>query len=619
MSDFYLVLHSDASSTAFPENRPGHFKSILREEINLGNIEYKVAISSITRYYETSMDDLAFVREKRQAPTPGIVIAPKYEARQQSLAAAQESYLQGGRSLIACGDVKDYTVKFKVALQEEEFTIFTEQEITKDMLERALTYRSTKVGGLIFELTHMAGIGKLTVAGPKGVTKTPFQVTFSEVLTNKLKLSQSIFRGELNKDKIRQIIDLRAIAVADWGPDLRRVLPFMMRLSIDNYAAKNIVTKVWCKDIDDQSKLADYLVAPFVHDGKNAYPLHPRSQYSYKLSPKLATLYGLPEEFDSQLQLIKVYVKNLKGVEALHREIQILEKDMNAAGIERLLNNANIPVPHKLTVTRVDDKKLTVKISDAIRIELPNACNLLSFESTQAVGEWPASIHYVDDGGLGKVQKEFAVPFKKTYADQVAAMQTATQKAFDAIAKEIDDKEPADDNKTTLTFQIIKTRNIITGYEIPEGYELQLDRGLAIRMKTPIHIYASNLNEFAWITCDLVSETCVGERAMRLLTPTPVKMFTDVIARMEYVPVEINTFSMVELHLFSNLKTMEMLDVPHNLLLVLHFRPRHKRKGITCDDDSIKRHCSDDDGCRSRVLQQTAGRRLAAGDAWYSG
>src|SRR5205809_1138116 len=80
MSDFYLVLHSDASAHTFPDNRPGHFKSVLREEINLGNIEYKVGISSITRYHETSLEDLTFIREKRAVTaTPGLEIAPKYQ------------------------------------------------------------------------------------------------------------------------------------------------------------------------------------------------------------------------------------------------------------------------------------------------------------------------------------------------------------------------------------------------------------------------------------------------------------------------------------------------------------------------------------------------------------
>src|SRR5437773_1432930 len=242
---------------------------------------------------------------------------------------------------------------------------------------------------------------------------------------------------------------------------------------------------------------------------------------------------------------------------------------MLPANFETILNNigTNLNVPHKLTVTRGVDNKFTLKISNTVRIELPNACNLLSFESTQTTDEWPTTIHYVDDGGLGKIKKEFSTPAKKTYAEQSAALQKATQEAFNEIAKEIEDRDPADDTKTTLKFEIIKTRNVITGYEIPEGYELQLDRGLAIQLKTPTHIYASNLNEFAWATCDLLAETRVGERAMRLLTPTPVKMFTDAITRMEYVNVETNRFSIIEIHLFSNLRTMEMLDVPHNLLI----------------------------------------------------
>jgi hypothetical protein len=614
MSDFYLVLHSDASSTTFPENRAGHFKCILREEINLHNIEYKVAISSITRYYETSMDDLAFVREKRQAPTPGLVIAPKYVADadlSKRLTSLQDSYFKTQSPIVAYGEVKDFTVKFKVGLIEQTFTIFHEQAITKAVLES--TYKSPKVGGLTFEITAADVVGHLTVTGDKNVTKVPFTVTFSNVLKEKLKLSQAAYSGEITKDVTSKIITLRAVEVKNWGPDLRTVLPFMFRISV-GASDNNFLTKIWYKETDAQSKLQDFLVEPFVHDGKQAYPMHRRQQYSYKLSPKLAALYGLPEEFDSQLQLIKVFIKNAKGVEALHRQLLMYEKDVSTAGIAKLLNDIDIPTPHKLTATRVSDMKLTLKISDALRIELPNVCNLFSFESTQTIGEWPASIHYVDDGGLGKIQKEFAVPFKKTYADQAAAMQKTAQAAFDEIAKEIDAKDPGDEHQTALPFQIIKTRNIITGYEIPEGYELQLDRGLAISLKTPIHIYASNLNEFAWITCDLVSETCVGERAMRLLTPTPVKMFTDVIGRMEYVPVEANTFSMVELHLFSNLKTMEMLDMPHNLLVVIHFRPRHKRKGITNDCDSIKRHCAH--GCSGRILQQASARRFNEGDAW---
>src|SRR5436190_12021793 len=102
MSDFYLVLHSDASAETFPDNRPGHFKSVLREEINLGNIEYKVGIASITRYYETSMDDLTFIRQKRAAgdATPGLEIAPKYQlsAKQADINVLHQKYIQSSHA-----------------------------------------------------------------------------------------------------------------------------------------------------------------------------------------------------------------------------------------------------------------------------------------------------------------------------------------------------------------------------------------------------------------------------------------------------------------------------------------------------------------------------------------
>ena len=110
----------------------------------------------------------------------------------------------------------------------------------------------------------------------------------------------------------------------------------------------------------------------------------------------------------------------------------------------------------------------------------------------------------------GKITKAFTTKFKKTHAAQVTALQKATQKAFDELAAEIDAKNPAagagDGEKTQLTFKINKQEGVITGFEIQEGYELQLDRVLAIALKTPAHIYASNLNEFAWVSCDLVSE-----------------------------------------------------------------------------------------------------------------
>src|SRR5258708_7180356 len=67
MSHFYLAIHSDASLKSLPNNRSANFKTILAREIDLGNTEYKVAIASVSRYYETSLDDVVFLLEKRQS------------------------------------------------------------------------------------------------------------------------------------------------------------------------------------------------------------------------------------------------------------------------------------------------------------------------------------------------------------------------------------------------------------------------------------------------------------------------------------------------------------------------------------------------------------------------
>src|SRR5204863_5714336 len=96
MTDFYLVLHSDASANTFPDNRPGHFKSVLREEINLGNIEYKVGIASITRYHETSLEDLTFIRERERLPQPPVSKESKYQqsAKKADIDTLYAKYIQ---------------------------------------------------------------------------------------------------------------------------------------------------------------------------------------------------------------------------------------------------------------------------------------------------------------------------------------------------------------------------------------------------------------------------------------------------------------------------------------------------------------------------------------------
>ena len=74
----------------------------------------------------------------------------------------------------------------------------------------------------------------------------------------------------------------------------------------------------------------------------------------------------------------------------------------------------------------------------------------------------------------------------------------------------------------------------------------------------------------------------------------------------EYVPVVKSTFSEISLKLVTNLTTMELFDSPYEVLVVLHFQPRHKRP-IICVDSYLKRACLD--GQSERTIQQAFNSR----------
>src|SRR5204862_6700907 len=203
-------------------------------------------------------------------------------------------------------------VTFKVGKVEETYTIFVANKVTKQTLESS--YTSPTFSGLYFVLTDLHGIGKLTVKGPQADAKIAFTVTFARFLVTALKLPQASYTGELSKDMKEEEITLRAKTVPekDWV-DLRTTLPYMWRLPVGSTYFLNGVFKMWSKDIDAKSKIDDYIVGPFVANRtlSAAYPIHSNvNQYTYKLAPKLAKLLDFPEVFDSEVQSIKVYVKD---------------------------------------------------------------------------------------------------------------------------------------------------------------------------------------------------------------------------------------------------------------------------------------------------------------------
>jgi hypothetical protein len=186
-----------------------------------------------------------------------------------------------------------------------------------------------------------------------------------------------------------------------------------------------------------------------------------------------------------------------------------------------------------------------------------------------------------------KAQSLFTISTQKDFAAQAAKLQEAAEAALKAIGG-------------TLTFKIVKTRNAITSIDMSDGVEVEISEGLATFLRIKTHLHSSNTNELAWVVCDLVSETRIGERSIRLLTPTPIRVTTDTKVGREYVGVQVKKFSLVDLKLVTNLSTMEKFDGPYELLVVLHFVPRKKRK-CSCSDGGNSKIVKIEGGCHSEL------------------
>src|SRR3981189_1887626 len=107
----------------------------------------------------------------------------------------------------------------------------------------------------------------------------------------------------------------------------------------------------------DTGVLADYLKTPFYGNAKAVTPFQPHAiQYSYKIHPKLAALFKLPEEFDTEEQFIEVYATQ-NNVETLLQSQLVKGTDISAEGVELLLNDLALLIeePHKLVVSKVGD------------------------------------------------------------------------------------------------------------------------------------------------------------------------------------------------------------------------------------------------------------------------
>ena len=236
--DFYLDLHSEASLASYSDNRPGSFRSKLTEPIQLEDGEWDVAIASISQYYETSLEDVHYIREKRQAAaTPGVEIEKTYPEpdNKAKILAIYNNYLESSAKYYGFLDNIDAkcTVTLTVGGKKKEIT-YVANPLTTAALKNIL--KSEVFEGVKFEHSDVWGVGLLTVSCAKGdsTKDIAFSIEFSKDLKTLMILPQTIYTGTLNPaSKTRVNITLRAKDKIPKWPDVRTTLPYIWTVSAE--------------------------------------------------------------------------------------------------------------------------------------------------------------------------------------------------------------------------------------------------------------------------------------------------------------------------------------------------------------------------------------------------
>src|SRR5271167_2694781 len=492
MSDFYIGVHSDASIKSFTSNRSGNFKTLLSKDIDLENIEYKVAISSITRYYETEFGDAVIVRDKRQASVPKAAnVIDTYPINSKiDYVEIWKQFLAKTDYIIAHSDVlSSFWLEFTVDGLKQKIWPYTTSSYNITDSEASKPFKSTSQNGVYFELSNMKDIGTLVVVGTKAITKAiPFKMEISPAFVKHMFLPQASYSGELTDKKTRTVIELRAKDKLPTFADLRLTLPYIVRMSGGGDTlpgSKDFQYKMWLYE-KTNGALKDYLYPPFYGNSKSVSPLEDDvSRYGRCIMhPNIAKLFNLPTGIELIRQYVDVFtIQN--DVETLYKSYLVSSAHVGTATkIQDHMNDigAELPTPHKLRCVRSGDV-FQIHISEGLRIVLPHAFNSSTFEFNQEGSEWTCTISYYDDASMVKINKTFSVSYKKSFHLQVAELQKKVQEAFEEVTKETK-------SEVALKFKIkrVKNEQTIDSIDIPEGYELQLPPALAAGLKVKTRI-----------------------------------------------------------------------------------------------------------------------------------
>src|SRR3981189_3330280 len=254
---FYIAVHSDACKDFFPKNRSGNLTSWLNLQIAV-NEEYMVAISSVSRYYETAFNDIVFVREKRAVKATQVEVQTDWPALDAATIKhvndSYDAYIKASPKVLAFSDATHsaFSMTITYNMRTENFKIYpniiTEAILSGSKYKTAPISYTKVFEGIQFSLKDMDTVGTLVVApagaaplppgvaiadpdppgGAKGVPiESQFAVKFSPEAATYLKLVQNEFHGKVALNSPKQEIELRAQSTQPlvWE-NLRATLPY---------------------------------------------------------------------------------------------------------------------------------------------------------------------------------------------------------------------------------------------------------------------------------------------------------------------------------------------------------------------------------------------------------
>src|SRR3977135_1075063 len=586
---FYVAVHRDASRSTFKGNTAAHFTTRLNRHI-IRNSEYNVAVNSIMKYRRDGVD-AALSRVSRDVKVETSTMSsigsttpidfticntipksfpafPMTDKTKKLLSAAKLAYIKITEPIIFMNRITDNKIELELVkngtvMKEntKKFRFTDEDYLTENMLNKITFERTFPLS--IFTpndavITVSYANCKLTVKQVSTISTTVAQTTAKPIKPTKSAFTYGIRfwpQGELKDYLFREakLDDISTaetldVKIASGFVDLRLndVYESVMECNIDAldkysgivpavevledvklmliqhkdiYQVKDIIggfgiTDHYFRNVFEKFKLKP---CPKYQAGKNVM---------LWLSKEVRESFGLPEFIrtnDGRQLVIKIDDPELGKYATYTTDIR------NVSDVADYVNSqVNIQLPYILRFD-VSNKQLTIRYSEHVKLTLPYVLTYYDTACTENTEQWPITIYYQPAKGVDKIKKYATVDRASSLSLQGEAIKDTCQTVTgdSTLVFKIRGDDPS-------TLMVDKKLEVVIPQQLAQHFKLPLSL-----KHTPTVVEVTNMRmvkQPIWITCDLIDEMMLGEGAIKLLTPSPLYLNTDITSK-QYDPV----------------------------------------------------------------------------------